>query len=60
MPFRRLDDKIRELCAWAVASEDPEELQEICKQLRAALEEHTNRVRTFPLVPNAPSQRRAG
>jgi hypothetical protein len=57
MPFRRLDDKIRELCAWASASEDPAELQEIARQLRAALQEHTNRIRNFPFGPPHPQRR---
>ena len=57
MPFRRLDDKIRELCAWALASEDPAELQEIAVQLRAALQEHTNRIRNFAFGPPHPQRR---
>jgi hypothetical protein len=57
MRFRRLDDKIRELCAWALASEDLAELQEIAVQLRAALQEHTNRIRNFAFGPSHPQRR---
>jgi len=54
--FRRLDDKVRELCAWALASQDPSELREITRQLRAALREHIKRIRISAV--NAPSPER--
>jgi hypothetical protein len=38
--LRRLDDRIRELCARAVNSQDPTELHNIFSQLRAAIKEH--------------------
>ncbi len=56
--FRRLDDKVRELCAWALASQDPVELHEIATQLRAALREHIKRVRLSAV--NAPLTERRG
>jgi hypothetical protein len=49
--FRRLEDRVRELCAWALASTDPVELHEIATQLRAALREHINRVRMSAVNP---------
>jgi hypothetical protein len=42
--LRRLEDRIRELCALAVAAEDPE-LEIVLAQLQAALREHTERLR---------------
>jgi hypothetical protein len=57
--LRRLDDRIRALCAKAVQSKDPAEIHNILCQLRAALREHTQRLRR--LAVNSPnSQRRAG
>jgi hypothetical protein len=52
MLFRRLDDKIGELCAWALASEDLAELHEIVTQLRAALQEHTTPSGAWSTLPN--------
>ena len=43
--LRRLDDRIRELCARAVKSQDLAELHNIFSQLRAAIKEHTGRLR---------------
>ena len=42
--FRRLEDRIRELCATAVTAEEPE-LEIILSQLQSALREHTERLR---------------
>ena len=42
---RRLEDEIRELCSQAIATRDSPELQRILKQLRAAIHEHTRRIR---------------
>jgi hypothetical protein len=55
--FRRLEDRTRQLCAWAVASEDPAELHEILIQLRAAVREHIERVRLPPVNPPSPERR---
>jgi hypothetical protein len=43
--FRRLEDRIRSLCAQAVATEDLAELNTILESLRAAIHEHTERLR---------------
>jgi len=56
--FRRLDDRVRELCAWALASIDPVELHEIATQLRAALREHIKRVRMSAVNPPVTEKRR--
>jgi hypothetical protein len=59
MLLRRLDDRIRELCAKAVGSQDSAELQRVLGQLRDAMREHVKRIRKS--VVNFPkSQRRAG
>ena len=56
--LRRWMIKFRELCAKAVASQDPAELGKVFGQLRAAIHEHTERLRSS--VVNFPkSQRRA-
>ena len=58
MLLRRLDDRIRELCAKAVRCQDSAELQRVLAELRAAMREHTERLRRS--VVNFPqSQRRA-
>jgi hypothetical protein len=44
MPFRRLEDRIRVLCAKA-ASAPPSEAGAILEELKAALAEHTKRLR---------------
>ena len=44
MPFRRLEDRIRDLCLQAVDSET-EEFKLVLEQLKAALHEHTERLR---------------
>ena len=45
MPSRRLEDRIRELCAKAVSAPDSADLNEVMQQLREALREHANRLR---------------
>ena len=45
MPSRRLEDRIRELCAKLV--EDPEDPLPLIRELRAALREHARRMETF-------------
>ena len=42
---RRLEDRIRELCAKAVSAPDSADLNEVMQQLREALREHANRLR---------------
>lgn len=44
MPSRRLEDRIRELCAKAVDAET-EDLQPVVEELKAALREYTERRR---------------
>ena len=43
---RRLDDRIRELCAKAVATEDAEELNLILPELQSAISQAVERLRT--------------
>ena len=43
---RRLDDHIRELCAKVVASQDSEELNRILPELKIALHQSIERLRT--------------
>lgn len=43
--LRRLDDRIKELCAQAVATRESAELDEILRQLQTALHEQSQRVR---------------
>jgi hypothetical protein len=42
-----LDDRIKELCAKAIATPPSPELEEILEQLRLALHEHVDRFRTM-------------
>jgi len=42
---RRLDDRIRTLFGWLIASDDPKEFESTASQLRAALNDHVERVR---------------
>jgi predicted methyltransferase len=41
---RRLEDRIQQLCARVVASEDDEEIKTLCFELREALSEHARRL----------------
>ena len=43
---RRLDDRIRELCAKGVATEDGDELDVILPELQAAVRQAVERLRT--------------
>jgi hypothetical protein len=62
--LRRLEDRIRELCAMAVTAEEPE-LKIILSDLQSALREHTERLRRLAaaklttLDENARRERRA-
>jgi hypothetical protein len=42
---RRLEDRIKELCARAVSTPESPELNQVLKDLQAALHEHTQRLR---------------
>jgi hypothetical protein len=42
---RRLDDRIRELCAKVIASTDPAELEVILPELRSAIHQAVERLR---------------
>jgi hypothetical protein len=52
--FQRLEDRIKELCVKAAATPQSSELDEILQQLKAALSEHTRRMRMlaagFPVM----------
>ena len=62
--LRRLEDRIRELCAMAVRAEEPE-LEIVLSELRSALREHTERLRRLAaaklttLDENVQQERRA-
>jgi hypothetical protein len=56
--LRRLDNRIRQLCAKAVLTDDSAEQQKIFAQLKAAMHEHIKRLRRLAVNPR--SQRRAG
>jgi len=63
VPFRKLDNHIRELCARVVSAEG-DQLAPLMSELKAALQEHNNRLRQMavaklanPLPPRSrPSQ----
>ena len=54
---QRLDDRIRELCAQAVTTNDSAELHNILKELRAAIHDHTKRLRKLAVSPVPPERR---
>ncbi len=60
MLLRRLDDRIRELCAKAVASQDSAELPRVLAELRVAMREHTERLRHSAVNPPLLPERRVG
>ncbi len=43
--MRRLEDRIRSLCARAIQTEGEEELRPLLNELRAALRDHVERIR---------------
>jgi len=45
VPHRRLEDRIQDLASQAIVAQDPAELTDIIRELRAALREHTVRLR---------------
>jgi hypothetical protein len=55
---RRLEDRIRELCARAVVTSDLDELDTILKQLRPALRQHIELLRRLAVERLIPPQRR--
>jgi hypothetical protein len=55
---RRLEDRIRKLCAQAVATDDPEELSQTLNQLTAALHHHIERLRKLAATRPTPPERR--
>ena len=58
MRHRRLEDKIRALAERAIAAHEPDELKVALKELRAALQEHTQRLRKLAAEKLAPSAAR--
>jgi hypothetical protein len=55
---RRLEDRIRDLCAKAVVTTDPEELNEILQQLSSALHDQVERIRNRVSQPRLAPERR--
>ena len=53
----RLEDRIRELCSTAVSAPNSPESFTAIQELREALHEHAERLRTQPLFPIPPSRR---
>jgi len=45
MSARRLDDRIRELCATAVEAKSPDKVRRALSELRGAIHEYTRRLR---------------
>ena len=59
MHARRLEDRIRQLCAQAVTAQDPE-LHGILSSLQSALREHTDRLRKLAAAKLAAWRPRGG
>lgn len=63
MPARRLEDRIREMCGRALSAQN-QELDSILSELKAALREHTQRLRNVAAAKltggkaNQPGERR--
>lgn len=55
---RRLEDRIRTLCAQAVVTTDLAELSEILEQLASALHDHIDRLRKLAAARPLPPERR--
>jgi len=55
---RRLEDRIRELCAKAVVTTEPDELRAILDQLTADLHVHVERLRKRATQNSLPMERR--
>jgi uncharacterized coiled-coil protein SlyX len=68
VPRRRLEDRIQDLAGKAVAAQNSEELNDVIRELRAALREHAARLRklaaekllTLPKAERAPPQKISG
>ena len=56
VPSRRLEDRIRELCAKAVSAPDSADFNEVMQQLRECLREHANRLRQLAARKLRPRQ----
>jgi hypothetical protein len=55
---RRLEDRIRDLCAKAVVTTDPEELNAVLQQLSSALHDQVERIRNRVSQPRLAPERR--
>lgn len=55
---RRLEDRIRELCALAVSCKEPAQMDEILPVLKQALHEQAERMRKLASQRPLPSERR--
>jgi signal transduction histidine kinase len=56
---RDLEDRIQQLCAQVVATDEEEELNRLCVELRDALNKHISRLREQVAAYRASSIRRA-
>jgi hypothetical protein len=54
---RRLEDRVMQLCAKALATEEHTELYATLEELKAAIHEHCERVRKLAIYPIAPERR---
>jgi hypothetical protein len=57
---KRLEDRIFELIAKAVATSDDAELEEVINELREGLAQHIRRVRKLAVTPQPALRRRKG
>lgn len=55
---RRLEDRIRELCALAVSYKEPAEMEKILPVLKEALHQQVDRMRNLASQRPLPSERR--
>jgi hypothetical protein len=55
--LRRLEDRIRELCAKVVLTRDSVELNKLREQLRTSAREHTHRLKHLAFNPLRPERR---